>query len=104
MTTLTVYDTPRTAPATGFWTRSRRAGVAYLVLGAVAAVLFPLLAKGGAQARFAWGTHVGGGGVSIPDRAGALGFGLLCLLAGAVLLSGRADRWLRWLSSLALLG
>ena len=33
-TTLTVYDTPRTKPATGYWTRSRKAGVAYLAVGA----------------------------------------------------------------------
>ena len=58
MTTLTVYDTPRAKPATGTWTRVR--------------------------------------------KAGAIGFGLLCALAGAALLTGRADQWLRWLSGVAL--
>ncbi len=101
MATLTVYDTPRPAPVTGFWTRPRRTGAAYVVVGVLAAVLFPLLTRGGKAARFAWGTHVGGAGLTIPGRAGALGFGLLCLLAGAALLTGRVDRWLRWLSALA---
>ena len=102
MTTLTVYDTPRATPATGFWTRVRRAGAAYLLVGAVAAVLFPVLAKPGRSARFEWGSHVGCAGIAIPDRAGALGFAVLCLLAGAALLTGRFDGWMRWLSALAL--
>src|SRR6266545_4194852 len=69
-TTLTVYDTPRTKPATGYWSRPRKAGVVYLTLGVLAAVLF----------------------------------GALCALSGAALLTGRAGRWLRWLSGLALAG
>jgi simple sugar transport system permease protein len=101
MTTLTVYDAPRTKPSTGYWSRPRKAGVAYLALGLLAAVVFTVLARSGA-ARFAWGTSVGGAGVSIPAKAGALGFGVLCALAGAALLTGRADRWLRWLSGVAL--
>src|SRR6266511_3864360 len=103
-TTLTVYDTPRTKPATGYWSRPRKAGVVYLTLGVLAAVLFGALAKAGADARFSWGTSIGGGGLSIPARAGAVGFGLLCALSGAALLTGRAGRWLRWLSGLALAG
>src|SRR6266545_3357328 len=103
-TTLTVYDTPRTKPATGYWSRPRKAGVVYLTLGVLVAVLFGALAKAGADARFSWGTSIGGGGLSIPARAGAVGFGLLCALSGAALLTGRAGRWLRWLSGLALAG
>src|SRR3989440_814385 len=101
MTTLTVYDAPRTKPATGYWTRSRKAGAAYLVLGVLGTVVFGALAKAG-SARFAWGTSVGGAGISVAAKAGAIGFGLLCALAGAALLTGRVDRWLRWLSGLAL--
>src|SRR2546429_6246290 len=101
MTTLTVYDARRTKPATGYWTRTRKAGAAYLVLGVLGTVVFGALAKAG-SARFAWGTSVGGAGISVPAKAGAIGFGLLCALAGAALLTGRADRWLRWLSGLAL--
>jgi simple sugar transport system permease protein len=102
MTTLTVYDTPRTKPATGYWTRPRKAGAAYLLLGALAAGLFTVLARAGVDARFAWGTNSVGAGVSIPARPGAAAFGVLCALAGAALLSGRADRARRWLSGLAL--
>jgi ABC-type uncharacterized transport system permease subunit len=103
MTTLTVYDTPRTKPATGYWTRSRKAGVAYLALGLLGAIVFGALARSG-SARFAWGTAVGGAGISIPAKAGAIVFGLVCALAGAALLTGRADRWLPWLSGVALVG
>jgi len=102
MTTLTVYDTPRAKPATGYWTRGRRAGTVFLVLGVLAAVLFTALAKSGANARFVWGTSSVGAGISVPAKAGAATFGILCALAGAALLTGRADRGLRWLSGLAL--
>jgi general nucleoside transport system permease protein len=104
MTTLTVYDTPRAKPATGYWTRPRRAGVAFLVLGVLAAVGFAALTKGGTQVRYAFGTSVGGAGLSIPARAGAIGFGLVSVLSGAALLTGRVDRWLRWLAGAALAG
>src|SRR2546421_8258255 len=102
MTTLTVYDTPRAKPATGTWTRVRKAGATFVVLGALAAVFFTALAKSGADARFVWGTSSVGTGVSAPARPGALVFGLLCVACGVVLLTGRADRWLRWLAGLAL--
>jgi simple sugar transport system permease protein len=68
----------------------------------LAAVLFAVLAKAGVHARFAWGTSTGGAGVSIPARAGAIGFGLLCALAGAALLTGRVHRWRHWLTGTAL--
>ncbi len=102
MTTLTVYDTPRAKPATGVWTRSRKAGVAFVVLGLLAAGFFTALAKSGADARFVWGTSSVGAGVAVPARPGALISGLVCVACGVVLLTGRADRWLRWLSGLAL--
>src|SRR6266545_4001506 len=94
-TTLTVYDTPRTKPATGYWSRPRKAGVVYLTLGVLAAVLFGALAKAGADARFSWGTSIGGGGLSIPARAGAVGFGLLCALSGLAL-AGLVLSFLCW--------
>src|SRR5438034_683242 len=39
MTTLTVYDTPRAKPATGYWRRDRKAGATFVVLGALCGVL-----------------------------------------------------------------
>ena len=102
MATLTVYDTPAVAPVTGFWTRARKAGLVFVVLGLVAAVGFTMLAKSGSHARFSFGENVSGAGVTVPARAGAAGFGVLCVLAGAALLAGRADRWLRALTGVAL--
>ena len=73
-TTLTVYDTPSTAaPTKGFWSRSRKAGAVYIVLGLLAAVLFGVLAKAGHDARFTLSTTVAGRSLPIPGRAGAIG-------------------------------
>jgi general nucleoside transport system permease protein len=103
-TTLTVYNTPGTAaPVTGFWTRPRKAGALYLALGVLAAVLFGVLAKAGSDARFTLSATAAGRSLPIPANAGAVGFGLLCALAGAGLLTGgRAARWFGWLTALAL--
>jgi simple sugar transport system permease protein len=101
MATLTVYDTPVAAPATGFWTRARKVGAVFTVLGVLAAVGFAALAPSG-SARFAFGETITGAGISVPAQAGAAGFGVLCALAGIALLTGRADRWLSWLLGLAL--
>jgi general nucleoside transport system permease protein len=102
MATLTVYDTPATAPTTGFWSRARKAGALFVVLGLVAAVVFAVLARPGTHARFTFGGSAAGAGIDVPSRAGTIGFGILCVLAGAALLTGRADRWLRWLVGVAL--
>src|SRR5256885_1125483 len=102
MTTLTVYDTPRARPATGYWRRDRKAGATFVVLGVLAAVLFTALARSGVSARFVWGTNSVGAGISIPAKAGAAAFGILGALAGVALLTGRAERWLRWLAGFAL--
>jgi simple sugar transport system permease protein len=101
-TTLTVYSTPQTKPVTGFWSRPRKAGAAFVALGLLGAVGFAALAHGRAGARFALGTSITGAGLTIPAVAGAVAFGLVCALVGAVLLTGRYDRWLRWLSGVAL--
>jgi general nucleoside transport system permease protein len=102
MATLTVYDTPTVAPTTGFWSRSRKVGLTFVVLGLVAAVGFTMLAKSGTHARFTWGETRAGAGVDVPARGGTVFFGVLCALAGAALLTGRADRWLRWLAGIGL--
>jgi simple sugar transport system permease protein len=102
-TTLTVYDTPGTAvPSAGFWSRTRKAGAVYLGLGLLAAVLFGLLAKAGADARFTLSATAAGKSLPVPARGGAICFGLLCAIAGAGLLSGRLARGFGWLTGLAL--
>jgi simple sugar transport system permease protein len=104
MATLTVYDTPTAASTTGFWTRARKGGAVFVGLGLLASVGFTMLAKSGTRARFTLGETVTGTGFNVPARAGAVGFGVLTLLVGAALLTGRADRWLRWLAGLGLAG
>ncbi len=88
----------------GFWTRPRRAGALLVVLGALAAAGFGLLAHAGLDARFTFSTTTAGTALPIPARPGAIGFGLLTGAAGALLLSGRADRWVRSLVGLATAG
>jgi ABC-type uncharacterized transport system permease subunit len=104
MATLTVYSAPGAAvPTTGFWTRARKAGAAFVGLGVVAAVMFGALARSGAFARFTFTETITGSHVDIPARAGAIGFGLACAVAGALLLAtDRTARLLVLLTSLAL--
>jgi simple sugar transport system permease protein len=104
MATLTVYSTPgAVVPTTGFWTRARKAGATFLAIGIVAAAVFGTLAKSGGYARFTFTQTITGSHVDIPAKAGAIGFGLACAVAGAILLAtGRAARMLVLLTSLAL--
>jgi simple sugar transport system permease protein len=104
MATLTVYSAPGAAvPTTGFWTRARKAGAALVGLGVVAMVVFGALAKAHGHARFTFTQTITGAHLDIPARAGAIGFGALCLLAGAALLAfARAARLLVLLTGLAL--
>jgi len=104
MATLTVYSAPGSVvPGTGFWTRARRAGATFTGLGALAAVLFGLLARAGTSARFTFTVDITGSHIDIPARAGAIGFGVACALAGVLLLaSARTARLLALLTSLAI--
>ena len=104
MATLTVYSAPgAVVPTTGFWTRARKAGASFLGLGVVAAVLFGLLAKSGADARFTFTVTITGSHLDIPGRPGAIGFGLACAVVGVLLLVfGWSGRLLVLLTSLAL--
>jgi general nucleoside transport system permease protein len=103
MATTATISAPAAAPtAGGYWNRGRRAGAVYLALGVLAAVLFGALARSGVDARFTAATTATGASLPVPARAGAIGFGLLCLLAGAALLATRAERWFGWMTALAL--
>jgi ABC-type uncharacterized transport system permease subunit len=92
-----------TAPpvSIGFWTRGRRAGAAFVVLGLAAAVAFGMAAPAG-SARFTLTQTGQGAHVSIPAQGGAIAFGVLCTLAGAALLAGAGRRAFTWLTGVAL--
>jgi simple sugar transport system permease protein len=104
MSTTTLAPTPVTARDAGFWTRARKSGLSYLVLGLAAAVLFGALAPGGSTARFVLSENAGGAALPVPGQAGAIGFGLLAAAAGAALLGGAGARWFGWLTGAALVG
>src|SRR5918911_4373961 len=80
-----------TAPR-GFWNRPRRLGVALVLLGIAAAVLFGALAPAG-KARFTISENESGAALSINGQFGAILFGVVALAAGAGLLAGTARRW-----------
>jgi simple sugar transport system permease protein len=104
VTTLTVYDTPTVAaPVAGFWTRSRKAGAVYVALGLLAAIVFGILARSGADARFTLTTTAIGHSLPIPAKPGAIGFGLVCALSGATLLYIRGHRFFGLLTAASLL-
>jgi general nucleoside transport system permease protein len=104
MATLTVYSAPgAVVPTTGFWTRARKAGAAFTGLGIVAAVVFGALAKSGGHARFTFTETITGTHLDVPAKAGAIGFGIACAVAGLLLLAmPRMARLLVLLTSLAL--
>jgi ABC-type uncharacterized transport system permease subunit len=92
------------AAVRGFWTRSRRAGTVYLVLGVLAAALFGSLTGGGTVARFTLSTRTTGVGFNLPAPAAAIGFGVLCALVGVALLAGWGTRRFGWATGIAMLG
>lgn len=104
MATLTVYSAPGAAvPATGFWTRARKAGLAFVVIGVLAAGIFGPLSRQNKSARFTFTQTITGAHLDIPAQPGAIAFGLLCAIAGAILLAwSRAARMLVLLTALAL--
>ncbi|MGE5830324.1 MAG: ABC transporter permease [Micromonosporaceae bacterium] len=104
MSTTTLAPTAVTARDAGYWTRARKSGVSYLVLGLAAAAIFGALAPGGSTARFVLSETAGGAGLPVPGPAGAIGLGLLAAAAGAALLTGAGARWFGWLTGVALVG
>jgi general nucleoside transport system permease protein len=92
VTTLTVYDAPAAAVSGGYWNRTRKTGAVLAALGLIAAVACGLLAKAGADARFTLAASTAARSLPVPARAGAIAFGLLCVLAGAALFTRRGAR------------
>jgi ABC-type uncharacterized transport system permease subunit len=95
VTVTTVPENPAIVAAQGWWTRARRVGVTLVLLGVASAVLFGALADSGLSAKFTFTTTTQGAAVSVPAKAGAIGFGLLCAACGVALLVGVGQRWLR---------
>jgi simple sugar transport system permease protein len=100
MSTATVADLG-IAEARRFWTRDRKAGAVFAVLGVVAAVWFGALAPS-QTARFTLSEDASGAALEINGRVGAVLFGAIAAAAGGVLLTGAAKRWLNQLMGLAI--
>jgi ABC-type uncharacterized transport system permease subunit len=92
MSTATVEDLAEVTAPIRFWDRPRRLGAALVILGVVAAAVFGSLAPS-KTARFTLSADASGAALSINGQLGAVLFGLLALIAGGALLSGRARRW-----------
>src|SRR5690349_24686239 len=89
--TTTDAATEITAP-TRFWNRSRRLGVALVVLGIAAAAVCGTLAPSG-NARFTISQNESGAAISINGQFGAILFGVVTIAAGVALLAGASGRW-----------
>lgn len=100
MTTLSVAAVAESTTARGFWTRSRKAGTAYVLLGLLAAACFtPFTAAGSARFEF---TPGGGLALSLPAAPSVVVFGLVCAAAGALLLAGLGKHHFGWTTAVAL--
>jgi simple sugar transport system permease protein len=103
MTVLTAEPTVVVAP-TGFWTRSRKAGLIYILLGVVAVVFWGLLAGHGADARFTASENANGTSVPIPSRVGAIIGGVIAIVCGGLLMWSRTKRRFALWSTIAVVG
>jgi len=81
------------APETKTWTRARKAGVTYIVLGVLAAVFWGLLARAGGDSRFTLGTSYTNKSVGVPSQAGTIVCAVICVLAGIALLTALGRRF-----------
>jgi simple sugar transport system permease protein len=86
-----------------YWTRARKAGVAYIVVGVLAVVFWGLLADKSGDSRFALGQNVGGSALPLPSRAFTIIFALIAVACGIALMSGRMARRFGALSGIAVL-
>ncbi|MFI5932803.1 ABC transporter permease [Actinoplanes sp. NPDC051494] len=90
--TTDVTGTPAPVVKAAFWDRQRRLGVGLAVIGLVAAAFFGALAPS-ETARFTLSDDAAGAALSINGQLGTVLFGIATLVAGAVLLAGKARRF-----------
>ncbi|WP_328462460.1 ABC transporter permease [Actinoplanes sp. NBC_00393] len=102
MSTATVEELTEVAAPEPFWTRQRRLGLGLIIVGGLAAVLFGALAPSEA-ARFTLSEDAEGAAISINGQLGAILFGVLTVVTGGVLFSGRAKQYQNLLLSLGIL-
>lgn len=102
MTTVTVPEPLVAAPPTSYWTGSRKAGAAYLVVGLAAVVFWGMLAKHAGDSRFTFAESIDGRTLPVPSRIGTIGFGVIAIAAGAALLLLPSGRFARTLSGVAI--
>ena len=102
MTVLQLEEIAESTTARGFWTRSRKAGLLYLVLGGFAAVLFGSLAPAGEVARFTLSENSEGAAITLPAQVGAVAFGVLCAAVGVALLFRLGAHHFGWATVVAL--
>jgi simple sugar transport system permease protein len=88
--------------STGYWTRSRKGGALFVVLGVAATIVFGAITPSGVTAHFLLGTTSTGASLGIPGKAGAIAFGIVATAAGIGLLISRSRRWDNWLVGAAL--
>ena len=92
MSTATMEEFAEVMTQRRFWDRSRRLGVALVLLGIVAAALFGSLAPS-KTARFTISQNESGAALSINGQVGAILFGVIAIAAGGALLAGAGRRW-----------
>ncbi|MBB3097202.1 simple sugar transport system permease protein [Actinoplanes campanulatus] len=92
MSTTTVEEMAEVTAPEPFWSRQRHLGVALILIGGLAAVVFGSLAPS-EDARFTLSEDSAGAALAINGQFGAVLFGLLTAAAGGVLLAGLLKRW-----------
>jgi ABC-type uncharacterized transport system permease subunit len=99
-----IAPSPVIAPVTQVWTRARKAGATYVVLGVLAALCWGVLAQHGGDSRFTSATSYSGRSLPVPAKPGAIVFGLIAAAAGVPLLFGRFRDYFKSLSIVAVIG
>ncbi|MBB2946003.1 simple sugar transport system permease protein [Actinoplanes lutulentus] len=102
MSTATVEEIGEVTAPEPFWTRQRRLGVALVLIGVLAAVLFGSLAPSEA-ARFTLSEDAEGAALSINGQFGAILFGIVTIITGGLLFTSFAKRYQNLLLSLGIL-
>jgi simple sugar transport system permease protein len=104
--TATTAANPVVGTETGYWTRDRKFGVAFIVVGLLAVLFWGILAKGDAAATFSLGSSVENPIVKIPipPRIGVILLGIIAIACGAALVSAKASKRANtWLTGIAIL-